>query len=114
MLDYAYGLLVAVAAFIALLLLSSLTFHTIERIRDRRERNTRWIPDTRTVGNQTWVVVQLIHFGWLGNQQVVAEQLIGAIPNNLSDYDHQLQRSEHIAELRATWLNSGEPHTPDI
>lgn len=113
MLDYLYGVLVACAALLAVLLVSSLAFYAVRGLRERRERNTKWMPATRRVGNQTWIVVQLIHHNWAG-ERILAEQLIGAIPNNLSDYAHQLARSERIAELRAAWLNHGEPETPTI
>jgi len=113
MLEFGYALLVIAAGGVAFLLCYALTFYAVRGIRERRERNTKWMPATRQVGNQTWVVVQHIHHNRFG-ERVLAEQLIGAIRNNLSDYDYQLQRSERIAELRAAWLNHGQPETPTI
>lgn len=96
-----------------MLLVCALGHLVAQGIRAHRERHTLWMPATRQVGRQTWVVVQLIHHNAFG-ERVLAEQLVGAIPHNLSDYNHQLQRSERIAELRAAWLNHGEPGTPPI
>lgn len=117
MADLAYMVAVAIGAAIAFLLCYSLAFYAVrgivERIRGRQDRNTKWMPNTRDVGNQTWVVVQLIRYGVLG-ERIIAEQLVAVISRKHSEYDDQVQKRQRLAELRAAWLNDGMPRNPKM
>ena len=113
MLDYLYGVFVACAALLALLLVASLIYYTIRELRERRERNSTWSPTTRRVGKQTWIVVQRIHHNWAG-RRILAEQLVAVVSITDPFHNQKVQRKERVAELRAAWLNHGQPETPTI
>lgn len=115
MADTAYWALVALAAAVSFLLAFALTHYLLDNgldgLKRHRERNTQWVPATREVGNQTWIVVQLKHHGLLGHR-IVAEQLVAVITHKHDDYNHELTREQRLAELHAAWLNKGEPTSP--
>lgn len=113
MLEYVYGVLLGCAAIAALMLAYALTSHAVRSIRERRERNTKWMPATRQVGTQTWIVVQLIHHNWAG-ERILAEQLVATVKITEPFHDEKVRRKERVAELRAAWLNHGSPETPRI
>jgi hypothetical protein len=83
------------------------------RTNRKRWRDSAWEPATRVVGDQTWVVVQRVHRNTFG-RTLMAEQLIAVIGKDADDHDNRVRRRERLAELRAAWLNNGEPETPKL